>query len=220
MKNFLLTASAFSLMAAASIIPAKASIVLTQGGGGTGNNIVLNTVTGVGTTTLTTTTNKGVGVTFTSNEDLTAAASGQAVIQADTSSGLFANNDFVEWYLTSGQGTTKDVFNVTAPNSKGANGDKNAATAITVFVNGSSTPLVGGSDVLIPNDGFFTLTASGGDVIDSIKIVFNGDVTNVEQFRITATPAVPEASTWGMMILGFLGLGFMAYWRRGVLQTA
>jgi len=29
-----------------------------------------------------------------------------------------------------------------------------------------------------------------------------------------STPAVPEPSTWGMMILGFLGVGFMAYRRR------
>lgn len=28
-------------------------------------------------------------------------------------------------------------------------------------------------------------------------------------------PAVPEPSTWAMMLLGFLGLGFMAYRRRG-----
>ena len=27
-------------------------------------------------------------------------------------------------------------------------------------------------------------------------------------------PAVPELSTWAMMILGFAGVGFMAYVRR------
>jgi hypothetical protein len=31
----------------------------------------------------------------------------------------------------------------------------------------------------------------------------------------TPTPAVPEPSTWAMMILGFLGLGFLAYRRKG-----
>ena len=31
---------------------------------------------------------------------------------------------------------------------------------------------------------------------------------------LTPTPAVPEPSTWAMMILGFLGLGFMAYRRK------
>jgi hypothetical protein len=32
---------------------------------------------------------------------------------------------------------------------------------------------------------------------------------------ITMTAAVPEPSTWAMMILGFCGLGFMAYRRKG-----
>jgi hypothetical protein len=29
------------------------------------------------------------------------------------------------------------------------------------------------------------------------------------------SPAVPEPSTWAMMILGFMGVGFLAYRRRG-----
>jgi hypothetical protein len=29
------------------------------------------------------------------------------------------------------------------------------------------------------------------------------------------TSAVPEPSTWAMMILGFVGVGFMAYRRKG-----
>jgi hypothetical protein len=32
--------------------------------------------------------------------------------------------------------------------------------------------------------------------------------------------AVPEPSTWAMMILGFLGLGFLAYRRKGSLRIA
>jgi outer membrane lipase/esterase len=31
---------------------------------------------------------------------------------------------------------------------------------------------------------------------------------------LTATGAVPEPSTWAMMILGFAGIGFMAYRRK------
>jgi hypothetical protein len=43
------------------------------------------------------------------------------------------------------------------------------------------------------------------------------DVHNTSRGVITSltgppiTTAVPEPSTWAMMILGFLGLGFMAY---------
>jgi PEP-CTERM motif len=32
--------------------------------------------------------------------------------------------------------------------------------------------------------------------------------------KLDVTPAVPEPSTWAMMILGFCGLGFMAYRRK------
>jgi hypothetical protein len=32
---------------------------------------------------------------------------------------------------------------------------------------------------------------------------------------ISAVLAVPEVSTWAMMILGFIGIGFMAYRRKG-----
>ena len=32
--------------------------------------------------------------------------------------------------------------------------------------------------------------------------------------------AVPEPSTWAMMILGFFGLGFMAYRKKGTLRLA
>jgi hypothetical protein len=30
-----------------------------------------------------------------------------------------------------------------------------------------------------------------------------------------STSSVPEPSTWAMMILGFVGVGFMAYRRKG-----
>ena len=44
------------------------------------------------------------------------------------------------------------------------------------------------------------------------QVTFTGD----GQFTgsMTAITAVPEPSTWAMMILGFAGLGFMAYRRK------
>lgn len=44
-----------------------------------------------------------------------------------------------------------------------------------------------------------------------------GDTSSIF-FATTFTTAVPEPSTWAMMILGFAGVGFMAYRRRN--QTA
>jgi hypothetical protein len=37
---------------------------------------------------------------------------------------------------------------------------------------------------------------------------------------ITIAVAVPEASTWAMIILGFLGIGFLAYRNKGTLRLA
>ena len=46
----------------------------------------------------------------------------------------------------------------------------------------------------------------------------NEDITQVRavltDFTITAVDGVPEPSTWAMMILGFAGVGFLAYRRR------
>jgi hypothetical protein len=72
---------------------------------------------------------------------------------------------------------------------------------------------------------FGVLAVAGtGQTIDFVTVFINGQPT--EYFRdirqidfgnaTTGTVAnVPEASTWAMMILGFAGVGFMAYRRRG-----
>ncbi len=44
--------------------------------------------------------------------------------------------------------------------------------------------------------------------------------TNETAFEFAFTAPVPEPSTWAMMILGFLGLGFLAYRRRDAVITA
>jgi hypothetical protein len=44
--------------------------------------------------------------------------------------------------------------------------------------------------------------------------ISNGAGLTADFDNIVATAAVPEPSTWAMMILGFAGLGFMAYRRK------
>ncbi len=65
---------------------------------------------------------------------------------------------------------------------------------------------------------FFLNTAGG---INSFTNVFNPSFPNLDEdlnFRTFVdtgtTPAVPEPSTWAMMIMGFAGVGFMAYRRK------
>jgi hypothetical protein len=46
-------------------------------------------------------------------------------------------------------------------------------------------------------------------------ILLNGGGTGTHPSgEVTIATAVPEASTWAMMILGFCGVGFMAYRRK------
>jgi hypothetical protein len=47
----------------------------------------------------------------------------------------------------------------------------------------------------------------------------NFALSNQQPFTPTVTPAVPEPSTWAMMILGFAGVGFMAYRRRNQMAS-
>jgi hypothetical protein len=57
-------------------------------------------------------------------------------------------------------------------------------------------------------------TANGGN--DPIAVAFAASITNDGTGAVGATlvPVVPEPATWAMLILGFAGIGFMAYRRR------
>jgi PEP-CTERM motif len=61
----------------------------------------------------------------------------------------------------------------------------------------------GGGDIFIENDFFHDDQAAIGE----------NDGTNRTHGQFMAA-AVPEPSTWAMMILGFCGVGFMAYRRK------
>jgi PEP-CTERM motif len=60
------------------------------------------------------------------------------------------------------------------------------------------------------------LGSSTENEIKFIRIKANGSVfgTTLDNFTTEVLTPVPEPSTWAMMILGFAGVGFMAYRRR------
>jgi hypothetical protein len=65
-----------------------------------------------------------------------------------------------------------------------------------------------------------TFTFDGGTFtlkVNDLSISPGGNVPLTG--TLTAVSAVPEASTWAMMILGFIGVGFMAYRRQGPGQV-
>jgi hypothetical protein len=49
---------------------------------------------------------------------------------------------------------------------------------------------------------------------------FGGDSLYLTPDKVTLTDGVPEPSTWAMMILGFIGLGLMAYRKRSDAKIA
>ena len=57
---------------------------------------------------------------------------------------------------------------------------------------------------------YVTFSFSGGQAFN--KVVFSSTQAAFEVDDLTAS--VPEPSTWAMMILGFFGIGFMAYRRK------
>src|SRR5262249_28147872 len=92
-------------------------------------------------------------------------------------------------------------------------------------------------DILSPNP--FTITASNGGAstlsnlpngnreftaldigsagLTWITLYSSDGFSQIKQFEIsgvTPVAAVPEPSTWALMVLGFAGVGFMAYRRR------
>jgi hypothetical protein len=59
----------------------------------------------------------------------------------------------------------------------------------------------------------YTFTTTGGQLDFADLAGGNQNIGNILD-NVTLTTAVPEPSTWAMMILGFAGLGFLAYRRK------
>ena len=130
--------------------------------------------------------------------------------------------------ITSGQ-----VYNANLNVAVGANPGV-SLTSISQSVDTAKT----GVDVLVQNggndlgldirtntsNGLFPSTFAGGSVISGLDTFFLssggtiftpfGAGSLTFESSIDTTPAVPEPSTWAMMIVGFCGLGFMAYRRK------
>ena len=69
--------------------------------------------------------------------------------------------------------------------------------------------------ILVP--GTYALIIEAGSPIDAVKAndpVYPTSASNDDTFMFRFTAAVPEPSTWAMLVIGFAGLGFMARRRR------
>jgi hypothetical protein len=100
----------------------------------------------------------------------------------------------------------------------GANGVDLPNSKTTVVTLGDFTTSI----TLAPNAGFtsqtFTFTTTGGDLVFTSLAGGNPNVGNIlDNVQVSA---VPEASTWIMMLIGFAGMGLLTYRRSRKLSTA
>jgi hypothetical protein len=106
-------------------------------------------------------------------------------------------------------------------------GSIDSYNTVTLTLSDGSTQTFTGCGILSPAP---CVQNSGQDQYVNFKVLGLGDITGislsstfaaleVDNFAVigqtSSTPPVPEASTWFMMILGFLSVGFVAYRRKG-----
>jgi opacity protein-like surface antigen len=206
---------ATALLALALATPASANIVLENKLSGTGDNVVLNSVVG----DLALAQLNGQHQEFVRFRDLTGSTSFSAQSTGNDIKLAGSNNIFIQVFDAANQnvvGTTTEVFSL--------NGTGNAQLFVQAvdrfgveedlkFFNLGALTLTGANN--------FTLRAEDGEVMTSVRITSlgEGSITAFEHFRIDVAPvpqvaAVPELSTWAMMIVGFLGLGGLAMRKR------
>jgi hypothetical protein len=142
--------------------------------------------------------------------------------------GLVVDGTTYNVAFTSGQYTT--VFSATTPTFLGnASGAGDAASALVTSLNSliGSYPVelqifVPFADVTrsvsledVNSQGGSTFFAFNTSLPDSFLPPFDPTHDIIVVYGVfTAVSAVPEPSTWAMMILGFCGVGFMAYRRK------
>jgi PEP-CTERM motif len=97
-----------------------------------------------------------------------------------------------------------------------------AGTTFDLILDTTSTLFGGKTTKIDPNSNFFFALPFGGAIPCFVCDDFTGSLTISESGSGTGVAAaVPEPSTWAMMILGFLGIGFLASRRsNGVLRLA
>lgn len=143
-------------------------------------------------------------ITFTSSDAFNTSASGQAMITP------FA--------------TTFDNLTMTASGTASAFTalllDVKVPTTETLTFSSTSTPISLGATQTVSccGENFILVSTIGGETFSSLSFMSNGNLSSVEQVRVDIAGnvrAVPEPATWAMMVLGFVGVGFIAYRRRG-----
>jgi len=206
-----------ALVASAAATPASATIVMVDASSIQGANVLFNNGVQDGTTVFGH-TQGGTQVAFTgttTDSNIIEAEGGQARIQGapDTTTNN-PNDTFLLTSLNFGL-VGGHTFNNLEFNLFG--GD---ATSVSFAITDNNGTIWNFNNQALGNgSNFFGFQGISGESIASISFGFNsvGAILDTRQIRldeVIGTPAVPEPATWAMMVLGFAGVGFMAYRRR------
>jgi hypothetical protein len=196
------TAAAITLAA-----PATAAIIISPSPGAVqpSENVLTDTNMTGQTTVLGTTnqTNTSVSVQSLNGELLrTDMSNGQSRF-ASTDDSL----DFARIFLTQGGSFTQAEFNLF-----GATGASSVDITVAGIINGVAGTTTQ-TFALTNGENFFGFNATGGDLISSITFntsatLASGGVTDLRQLRVGGVSAVPEPTTWAMMLIGFGAVGY------------
>jgi hypothetical protein len=105
-------------------------------------------------------------------------------------------------------------------------GSIDSYNTVTLTLSDGSTQVFTGCGILSPapcvqnsgQDRYINFQVVGLGAITGLQLSSTFAALEVDNFAIinqTGAPPVPETSTWLMMILGFFGVGFVAYRRKG-----
>jgi len=206
MRKLLLATTA---LVALSALPAKADVTIQNSLSGTGDNVVFDSLAGnlaVG----------GFNGQHTGFADFTCLA-GCATFTASGGNAMKIGS-FTD-LMVQVFGTDNTTVLPTATDVFSLKGTGTAqAIVIANEVGGGTKTFTFDLGTLNNSQAGFTLTAINNETINSFRIVdTGGSVTDFEHYRIdVAGPiaATPEASTWVMMLLGFVGVGAIGMRRR------
>jgi hypothetical protein len=196
------------VLAAGGILvsPARADLVITQptGLGSFDANVLFKTQSTDVTTALGFSNGAGSPqiITFTSGDAFNTDASGQAVISPFGTT----FNDLTMTASGTASAFTALLLNVIVP-----------TTETLTFT--SPTPITSGATQQVTANGenFILISAINGETFNSLSFTSSGNLSHVQQVRVDiagAVSTVPEPSTWAMMVIGFFGVGFLAYRRQ------
>ena len=199
--------------------PASAMIVQVDANSIQGDNVLFNAGVQTGQT-VTGFTQSGTEVKFTGTTvdlgNIIRASGGQAEIEGALNGATQNPNDTL--LLSSlNFGLASGTFNNLEFNIFGG-----TATSVNFAVTDNADQVFNFSNSLGNGSNFFGFQGTQGETIKSISLTFaGGGVDDVRQIRLdeSITTAVPEPSSWAMMILGFAGVGFLAYRRRSGAAT-